>query len=86
MYTSCTARVHVLVSFFNLNDYRIALNFRGAQFSRFFANLGETAKFMHHENVLNLLLAATSSSKWALAGLLSKEIPTSSISTANSDV
>ena len=41
---------------------------------------------MHHENFLNLLLAATSSSRWALAGLLSKETPTSSISTANSDV
>ena len=33
-----------------------------------------------------LLQAATSSSRWALPGLLSKEIPTSSISTANSDV
>ena len=40
---------------------------------------------MHHENFLKLLLAATSSSRWALAGLLSKEIPTSSISTVNSD-
>ena len=65
--------------------YRIALNFRGAQFSRF-REFGDAAKFMHHENILNLLLAATSSSGWALAGLLSKETPTSSIYTANSDV
>ena len=41
---------------------------------------------MHHEKFLKLLQAATSSSRWALAGLLSKEIPTSSISTANSEV
>ena len=41
-------------------------------------------KIIHHENFLRLLLAATSSSRWALPGLLSKEIPTLSI--ANSDV
>ena len=40
---------------------------------------------MHTKNFLKLLLAATSSSRWALAGPLSKEIPTSSISTVNSD-
>ena len=46
-------------------------------------------KFVHHENFLKLLQAATTSSRWALpspTGLLSKEIPSSSISTANSDV
>ena len=65
------------------------LNFRVFQRSSifaFFSEFGETAKFMHHENFLNLLLAATSSSRWALAGLLFKEIPSSSISTANSDI
>ena len=38
---------------------------------------------MHHEIFLKLLQAG---SRWALAGLLSKEIPASSISTANSEV
>ena len=41
-------------------------------------------KFMHH--VSKLLDAATSSFRWALPGLLCKEIPASFISTANSDV
>ena len=41
---------------------------------------------MHHENFLKLLQAATSSSRWALPSFFSKEIPSSSISTANSDV
>ena len=53
---------------------------------RVFREFGKTAKFMTHKIFPKLLQAATSSSRWALAGLLSKEIPTSSISTANSDV
>ena len=65
--------------------YRIALNFRGAQFSHF-SRIWENRAIYAPRNFLTLLLAATSSSRLALAGLLSKEIPTSSISTANSDV
>ena len=38
---------------------------------RVFREFGETAKFMHQEIFLNLLLGVTSSSRWALAGLLS---------------
>ena len=44
---------------------------------------------MHHEHLLKMLQAANSSPRWALpspTGLLSKEIPSSSISTTNSDV
>ena len=35
-------------------EYRIALNFRGAHFSRFH-EFGKTMKYMHHENFLKIV-------------------------------
>ena len=48
--------------------------------------MGKPRKLCTTKIFSKLLQAATSSSRWALPGLLSKEIPSSSISTANSDV
>ena len=42
--------------------YRIALNFRGAQFLRF-SRIGKTVKFMHHENFLKIVISCY---RWVL--------------------